>query len=240
MTSKEVAADSDSPRADRGSAEAGNSRPAGRSAGAIALFVAVACLALASDLLSKHFAFDSLLSDPELIARAERVRGDLPPDGLWKSPEEKTKYVLHEFQRGPLCGVKFTLSVNPGVVFGWRLPRLAVAFATVITIGLVCAFFATSERKARLTHLALAFILAGALGNLYDRLFSYVSPLGMEPIRRNVRDFIDCADLYYPWVFNIADVLLVVGVILLALQWFRTYKADEASGKQAQSGPDTV
>ena len=229
LTNREVAADGATSAAEHpGAADA--SHPAGRSAGAIALFAAVMCLALASDLLSKHFAFDSMLSDPELIARAENVRKDLPADELWKNPEDKTRHVLHEFQRGPFCGVRSTLSVNPGVVFGLRLPRWAVAIATVITIGLVCAFFATSERKARLTHVALAFILSGALGNLYDRLFSYVSPLGMEPIRRNVRDFIDCSDLYYPWVFNIADVALIVGVGLLALQWFITYKAEKASG----------
>ena len=211
MTSK-AAADSASSPPSRGSAAVGDNRPAGRSAWAIALFVTVTCLALASDLLSKHFVFDSMLTDPELIARAQRYRLHVPDAGA--------REVLHQFRRGPVYGVKFTLSVNPGVVFGWRLPKWAVAIATVITIGLVCAFFATSERKARLAHLALAFILAGALGNLYDRLFSYVSPLGMEPIRRNVRDFIDCADLYYPWVFNVADILLVVGVILLAGQWF--------------------
>ena len=42
----------------------------------------------------------------------------------------------------------------------------------------------------------------------------------MDPILRNVRDFIDCSDLGYPWVFNVADVLLVIGVAILGLHWF--------------------
>ena len=64
-------------------------------------------------------------------------------------------------------------------------------------------------------HAALAFILAGALGNLYDRLFGAVSIPGFEPIRYQVRDFIDCSELYYRWVFNVADMLLVIGVAML-------------------------
>jgi len=185
--------------------------------------VAVTSLGVAADLLSKHFVFDSMLNDPDLIARAQRYR--------LQAPDAEAKHILPAFQRGPVCGVKFTLSANPGVVFGWRLPRWAVVIATVITVGLVCAFFATSDRKAWCVHLALAFVLAGALGNLYDRLFSSVSPLGMEPIRRNVRDFINCEDLYYPPVFNIADALLVIGVGLLAVHWFRMARAEKA-GRQ--------
>ena len=180
-----------------------------RSPMAVVVFVSLVLGGLAADLASKHWVFQSLLSDPALIARAEQVRAcHVEPD---------TKAVLHEFRRNVGWGVSFTLSANPGVVFGWPLPPWAVVIATIVTVVLVCLFFATSDRGAWAVHLSLAFILAGALGNLYDRLFSEIAPLSMEPIRRNVRDFIDCSDLYYPWVFNVADVLLVVGVVVLAL-----------------------
>ena len=69
-------------------------------------------------------------------------------------------------------------------------------------------------------HVALAFVLAGALGNLYDRLWSQVRLPGDGVIKYEVRDFIDCSGLYYPWVFNVADVLLVVGVAMLLLHSF--------------------
>lgn len=180
-----------------------------RSPATIIVFASLVLGGLAADLVSKHWVFRSLLSDPALIARAEQYRTSHVEPTTWA--------VLHQFRRSACRGVSFTLSTNPGVVFGWPLPPWAVVVATIVTVALVCLFFATSDRKARAVHLALAFILAGALGNLYDRLFSEVAPLSMEPIRRNVRDFIDCSDLYYPWVFNVADVLLVVGVIVLAL-----------------------
>jgi lipoprotein signal peptidase len=64
-------------------------------------------------------------------------------------------------------------------------------------------------------------ILAGALGNLYDRLFSVVQvpAPGAEPILRHVRDFIDLSQIGYKWVFNIADALLVIGVGILMILW---------------------
>ena len=190
-------------------------QPAMRSAGVIGLFVVWVLAGLAADLLSKHAVFDTLLSDPDLVTRAEarRTVAELAEAPL------TTRQVLHSFRRPLCCGIQLTLSTNPGVVFGWAMPPWAVLAATVLTVGLVGWFFATSDRRAWSVHLAMALILAGAMGNLYDRLCSRVAPLGMEPITRNVRDFIDCSNWGYPWVYNIADVLLVVGVGLIALNW---------------------
>ena len=36
---------------------------------------------------------------------------------------------------------------------------------------------------------------------------------------RQVRDFLDLSDIGYPWVFNVADVLLVAGVGILMIAW---------------------
>jgi len=189
--------------------------PAIRSTAAVALFITLTVTGLAADLISKHVVFDALLTDPALVARAEarRTVAELADSPL------TTRQVLHGFQRPLCCGIQLTLSTNPGVVFGWAMPPWAVLAATALTVGLVGWFFATSDRRAWSIHLAMAFILAGALGNLYDRLCSSVSPLGMEPITRNVRDFIDCSAWGYPWVYNVADILLVVGVGLIALNW---------------------
>jgi len=189
--------------------------PAYRSAAAIGLFVVLTVSGLAADLLSKHYVFDSLLNDPDLTVKAENLRrvAQLAP------PAPTTRQVLSIFRKPLCCGIQMTLSTNPGVVFGWSMPPWAVIASTVLTVGLVVWFFAASDRRAWSMHLAMAFILAGALGNLYDRLYSHVAPLGMEPIQRNVRDFIDCSAWGYPWVYNIADVLLVIGVAVIALNW---------------------
>ena len=59
-------------------------------------------------------------------------------------------------------------------------------------------------------YIALSFILAGALGNLYDRfLLGYVI------------DFIEIhyGNFYWP-IFNIADISISIGVILLLYTTF--------------------
>lgn len=194
----------------------------------VAAFVALACVALAGDLASKHYVFNSLLNDSSLQGRLQ------PPAGQALGATA-ARAVLGTYQRQICPGVSFTLSVNPGVVFGLPMPRLLVAAATVLTVTLVCYFFATSTD--RLVLPALALILGGAMGNLYDRLFSVVAMEGFEPIRYHVRDFIDCSGLHYPWVFNLADAWLVIGVALLALHWWlvgrHEAKRQKASGQNA-------
>jgi len=218
----------------RSSAEASR-RLAIRSPSAIVLFVAAAALALAADLLSKHCVFDSLLSSPALRRQLERLRRQVPE----LSPAQALGHasIRTYVQRDVFPGVRFTLSTNPGVVFGLLIPRTLVAVATVAAFALIVFLFATSEGRLWSVHLALAFVLAGALGNLYDRLLGQVVLPGVGSIRHQVRDFIDCRQLHYPWVFNVADVFLVVGVALLLLHWWlarrgRTMKAGSANARR--------
>ena len=185
---------------------------------AVAVFFLIALGGLAADLLTKHFAFQSLLNEPIPAWRVEEARQRLRAMAVG---EPRPHEVLGQMgiHRELLPGVKLTLSTNPGVVFGLPMPRWSVAVLTIAAIAMVGFLFATSPQKAWTVHCSLALILAGALGNLYDRLFSEVKLPDLEPIRYHVRDFIDCSDLHYPWVFNIADVLLVVGLAMLVLRW---------------------
>ncbi len=182
----------------------------------------VSILALLADLTSKHYVFRTLLDDPSLAprVRAGHAMGLEPHDILAQ---------LH-VERHLVPGLRLTLSTNRGVVFGFKphrspiIRRWIIAAATVLCTALVGVFFATSPRRAIWTHVALALILAGALGNLYDRLLGSVTLPGLPeaPIRHQVRDFINCSDLYWPYVFNVADVWLVVGVGMMVLAWARS------------------
>ncbi|MGI8841332.1 MAG: signal peptidase II [Caulobacteraceae bacterium] len=105
---------------------------------------------------------------------------------------------------GPL---RLTLVENTGVSFGlfhgeatwtrWGLAGFSLAVAVVLA-GWV-------RRAMRpLTALAVGLIMGGAVGNLIDRV-RYGS----------VVDFIDVTRLHFPWVFNVGDSAITVGIVLL-------------------------
>lgn len=182
---------------------------AARSAKAWILFALVFAAGLALDLWSKSAVFGWLLDEQPQSASREIIPGVL----------------------------RFTLSTNPGIVFGLRLAPIMVIAASVLAVAVVVYFFATSPRGSTALHVALGMILAGALGNLHDRLFSDVDLPGREAAHRQVRDFIDFGQVHYPWIFNIADVLLVVGVGLLVLSsyiyWQKQVREETRRHKQA-------
>lgn len=81
----------------------------------------------------------------------------------------------------------------------WRLPVLATASAVGIAVAFVLFLRATDG----VMRLAAALVIAGAVGNLGDRL-----------INGGVTDFILIR--FFPFVFNVADVAITAGAILLA------------------------
>ncbi|MCY2925117.1 MAG: signal peptidase II, partial [Planctomycetota bacterium] len=193
-----------------------------RSPRAFTLCLLALVIGLGGDLASKHYVFQRLLADPDATRTA--VGTYLAYKAQGRTLE--TRDLLGCFTTGRVLGVGFKLQTNKGVVFGTELHpsqtvhRLIVACVSVVLVGMVVLFFASSEALAWMAHLALGAVLAGALGNLYDRLWGSVEIPPMAPAQCQVRDFIDCSALGYPWVFNVADVLLVVGVGVLAIHWY--------------------
>lgn len=222
-----------------------------RSTRAICVFLALVAAALAADLLSKHYAFTRLMPADEVLAkRIDELQtfAQVNPKIARKLDSREMLHALH-INKHVCPGLDLTLSVNKGAVFGMELHksggvhRMIVAAATLIVTVLMGCWFAVSHRKAWFTHTATALILAGALGNLYDRLASRVALPGMDPILYNVRDFLDCSSIPFPlgfryvWVFNVADVWLVVGVAMMMLHWFamtfknRKHKTESGGAK---------
>jgi signal peptidase II len=102
-----------------------------------------------------------------------------------------------------------TMVWNPGVSFGLLkseglIGRLALAgFAFAVVVGLA---FWTRKAVGFVTAIGLGLVMGGAVGNnLVDRLrFGRVA------------DIIDVSGLgFFPWVFNVADSAIAVGVALL-------------------------
>lgn len=201
-----------------------------RNGWAVGLFLVLAILAAGADLWTKHLAFERLLDNPSIEERVKSVFGGTPPADT--TPQTTHQVLRHLHITHNVCfGLSFTLSTNPGVVFGvnW-LPMWTVNLITIFMIVLVTVFFATSERRHYWLHVALALILGGAVGNLYDRLASSVSLPNLPPIRYHVRDFIDCSDLAYRWIFNVADAWLVIGVGMILVYWLWTGRKTRPAG----------
>ena len=199
---------------------------------AVCLFLIVVVLGTTGDLLSKHVVFKNLLAGSELQSRVQSESEwfkatqnpniTIPRDD---SPEFTRMILMRLNIHRDVCpGLRFSLSTNPGVVFGFNaIPDFFVSVMTVFMIVVVLIFFATSHRKAYWMQVGFALILSGALGNLYDRLFSSVVLPGLTPISHHVRDFIDCSDLGYPYIFNVADAWLVIGVAMIVLWYLREW-----------------
>ncbi|MBM3304408.1 MAG: signal peptidase II [Candidatus Aminicenantes bacterium] len=110
-----------------------------------------------------------------------------------------------------------TLVHNKGAIFGAfsrsdsRLVFWALTLASLTALGLVVAYFLKTPPSDRLLKIALSLILAGALGNLIDRV-----------LRGHVIDFLDLyiGNAHWP-VFNAADSCITIGAFLILLIFFR-------------------
>lgn len=121
---------------------------------------------------------------------------------------------LPELGSVPVFGpLNLTMVWNRGVSFGlFRGEADWVRWALALfSLGVAIALGIWARRARRpLLGLAIGLVMGGAIGNLIDRV-----RLGV------VADFIDVKALMFPWVFNVADSAITVGVALLLLDSFR-------------------
>ncbi len=95
-------------------------------------------------------------------------------------------------------GFSFGLGGDSGQLGRWLITAFSLAVASVLAVW---AWRATRP----LTATALGLIIGGAIGNnLIDRVrFGAVA------------DFLDFRGLYFPWIFNVADAAITIGVVAL-------------------------
>jgi signal peptidase II len=116
---------------------------------------------------------------------------------------------------------RFTHATNTGVAFGLfqNGNGLFAIFASAIAIGII-VFNQRLSTGNPLLRVALGLQLGGAIGNLIDRL-----------MQGWVTDFLD----FGPWpVFNVADMAVVGGVILLAYIMLQEDRKESARQKEAK------
>ena len=115
----------------------------------------------------------------------------------------------------------FTFVENRGAAFGilngkiWLLLILAAIICAVIIYSMLKM---PKTKEYRLLKAALTLILAGAVGNVLDRV-----------IRGDVVDFFEFTFISFP-VFNMADIYVVVGAIALARIMIFVIKDEDKTG----------
>ncbi|MDH0747921.1 signal peptidase II [Pseudomonas sp. GD03842] len=117
----------------------------------------------------------------------------------------------------------WTLAYNTGAAFsfladssGWQ--RWLFALIAVVVSAVLVVWLKRLGRNETWLAIALALVLGGALGNLYDRI-----------VIGHVIDFVLVhwdTRWYFP-AFNFADSAITVGAIMLALDMFKSKKTGE-------------
>lgn len=195
--------------------------PAWRSRRAWIVLILAVVLSVVADLGSKELAFRHVAGSPVSILRSDvlavsardprHISSELVPS---HPPVVVVPHVLH-----------FTLVLNPGAVFGTG-PGMRWFFVgfTVVALGFGLFMFARwCSTRDVWAHIGIGLLIGGGLGNLYDRL-----------VYACVRDFLHplpgwkwpggftfrgSAEIW-PYVSNVADALLLVGIgILLVFLW---------------------
>ena len=196
------------------------------------LLLLVTVLGMSADLASKSWAFSAVASQPVQLDRADLLnRPEANPIGSHEG--------MHVLPGGVL---DFRLVLNSGAVFGLGAQHreLLIAF-TLLAVGLATWIFGwRTAATSRMVHVGIALVLAGALGNLWDRL-----------LYGRVRDFLHMLPDWnlpfglqwpggsaeiWPWIFNIADVLLLAGLVIILLHMHLSdRKASKANAQQQPS-----
>ena len=198
------------------------------------ILVSIVSIGLGVDLWTKRWSFETVAATPVYLDRDAL----LDNRGFNPIPPHPGKVLV------PPRLLNLQLVLNSGAVFGiGSHQRGFFIIFTLVAVGVTIYIFGWhTRRRSHLAHLGVALILAGALGNLWDRVM-----IG------RVRDFLHLfpgRDLpwglswpgggpeVFPWIFNIADVLLLtgMGLVLIHLHWSDRRQQREAR-RSASASP---
>jgi lipoprotein signal peptidase len=188
------------------------------------LFAIVMVLSLGADQATKIWARDSLPLQSGHLAHACVIPDDIVT-GLCRG---ESVTVIGGFW-------DWRLSMNPGSAFGLfasnqEMARIFLSIVGIIAVGGMLWMLRKARPDQRILHWALALVAGGAIGNLIDRIYyGYVTDF----ILWHVGSYDARTQRWaHEWpVFNVADVVLVVGVGLMFIDIQKEGRREKAKGK---------
>lgn len=108
---------------------------------------------------------------------------------------------------------------NTGAAFSMFKGHTTILILVSIVLLVLVYNLMFSYKETKLNNLSFGLIIGGIIGNLIDRIFFQC-----------VRDFIDINIFNFP-IFNIADMAIVFGVIILLISSFMEGKNEHSSRK---------
>lgn len=203
-----------------------------RSRRAWLVLIIATLLALVADLASKQLAFQHIAERPVTVDRTavlQQMARDVR--GL------QILVPVHDPVTVVPKLLEFKLVLNGGAVFGSGQGKrwFFIGFTAVALLFAIYLFAKWTRANETLSHIAIGLILSGGLGNLYDRLTfacvrDFIHPLpGVKfpfgitlPGGRNE---------VWPYVSNVADAALLIGIIFLLVRLWR----DDAALRKRQA-----
>ena len=131
--------------------------------------------------------------------------------------------------------VPLTLAFNRGAAFGISVgddSRWFFIPITLLALVLLLVLLRQADRRDWLRVISISMVVAGALGNLYDRV----------RWNRGVVDFIGPIDLgLMDWpIFNVADMSITCGAVLLAISFWGEERRERAAAMVLDKGEPTA
>jgi signal peptidase II len=193
------------------------------------VLLVVTLLGVITDLGSKSIAFHRIAGRPVEVSRDEVLLAQREGRTLSSLVPVTSVTVIPSV-------MDFTLVLNPGAVFGIGAGKrwFFIAFtggALALAIWMFASWTGPRDYRA---HAAIGLLISGGLGNLYDRIVyacvrDFLHPLPGVKVPFGLSMPLTGGRELWPYVSNLADLWLLIGIGMLMWYLWRAGKAPTAA-----------